>query len=449
VAPDAKPFRVLVAGGGIAALEAMLALRELVGDRAELAMLAPADELTLKPLAVGEAFGLAAPPPLPLDTVARDLGAERHRDTLAAVDPESSTVRTGSGESLRYDALLLAVGAHSGDALAGAITYRGGPDNDRVAAVLDELERGSISRVVFAVPQTVQWALPIYELALLTAARAGKDGGGASVALVTYEHAPLSMFGHRASESVAALLREAGIELVAGARAAQVWGAGLTLADGRVIDGDRVISAPKLTVPPLEGVPQDPDGFIDVDARMRVTGLDRVYAAGDATWFPIKQGGIAAQQADAAAGAIAGLIDPGIEPPPFRPTLRGVLFTGGAPRYLRAEVDRRAASSAAGTAPLWWPPSKIAGRHQASYIAATHDLPQPLQDLEPIAGEGGEDDGDQDNALQLALTAADADAREGDHRGALRWLEVAESINIALPDEYAQKRREWSEQQGD
>ena len=37
-------------------------------------------------------------------------------------------------------------------------------------------------------------------------------------------------------------------------------------------------------------------------------GLDGVYAAGDATWYPIKQGGLAAQQADVVATAIAAAV---------------------------------------------------------------------------------------------------------------------------------------------
>ena len=62
---------------------------------------------------------------------------------------------------------------------------------------------------------------------------------------------------------------------------------------------------PRLVGPPLAGLPQTRHGFVPIDRHCRVTGLPGVYAAGDITTFPVKQGGIAAQQADVAAQAIA------------------------------------------------------------------------------------------------------------------------------------------------
>ena len=119
---------------------------------------------------------------------------------------------------------------------------------------------------------------------------------------------------------------------------------------------------------------------------MRVEGTPRVYAAGDSTWFPIKQGGVAAQQADVAATAIASLVDPDLDVEGSKPTLRGVLFTGGAPRYLRTEIGRRAAASTDSVTPLWWPPVKVAGKYLAPYLAK-HGLEVSLEDLEPLDGE--------------------------------------------------------------
>src|SRR6185295_2868510 len=99
---------------------------------------------------------------------------------------------------------------------------------------------------------------------------------------------------------------------------------------------------------------------------------DGVLAAGDATTFPVKQGGLATQQADAAAATIAHELGALVEPRPFVPVLRGLLLTGGAPLYLRAELDATGVPRAAGTRTrrlagevssraLWWPPGKIAG----------------------------------------------------------------------------------------
>jgi sulfide:quinone oxidoreductase len=85
------------------------------------------------------------------------------------------------------------------------------------------------------------------------------------------------------------------------------------------------------------------------------------------TAFPVKQGGIASQQADAAAEWIAALAGVEIEPRPFRPVLRGLLLTGLSPRFLRSDVLD--GSSEVDMEPLWWPPGKIAGRYLAPFLA--------------------------------------------------------------------------------
>jgi sulfide:quinone oxidoreductase len=441
-------FKVVIAGGGVAAVEAALALYEAAHRRIDLELIAPNDELILPALAVAEPFGKAPPAALALADVCRDVGASHRRDVLRGVDAEARTVRTGSGDDVPFDALLLAIGASTEPALAGALTYRGMRDNAEIRELLEKAEHGEFDRIVFAVPTSIQWPLPIYELALLTASELQKQGTDTELTLATHESSPLSLFGRRASEAVRDLLDKTGVELVTGAHAAGVQAGGLVLHDGRVLPASRVIASPRLTVAPIEGIPQGTDGFIGTDSAMRVEGTPRVYAAGDSTWFPIKQGGVAAQQADTAATAIASLVDADIDVEGFKPILRGVLFTGGPPRYLRTEVGRRAAASTDSVTPLWWPPAKVAGKHLAPYLAK-RGLGMSLQDLEPLHGEDREaDEEDQREALDLALAAADADARAGDYRAAVRWLDVAQELNLALPGEYADKRRAWEASAG-
>jgi CBS domain-containing protein len=138
---------------------------------------------------------------------------------------------------------------------------------------------------------------------------------------------------------------------------------------------------PRLRGPRLDGLPQTLDGFIPVDAHGRVSGLEDVYAAGDITNFPVKQGGIATQQADAAAEAIAQAIGVDLVPEPFRPVLRGLLLTGGQPRYLRRELAESGQAEMASPDPLWWPPAKIVGRSLAPFLAeftGVRGLPKPV-----------------------------------------------------------------------
>lgn len=452
---SAERFRVVIVGGGVAALEGLLALRDLCGRGPEIELVAPESDFVYRPLAVAEPFGLGEPRQLELREIVADAGAAHRRDAVTEVVPDRRAVLTRSGGEIGYDALLLAFGAAAKPALANVLTYKGHADNQAIRDLLERLRSGELTRVAFAVPPSARWSVPLYELALLTAAWLAEHADGQrELSLITHEAAPLEMFGSKGSESVAELLAEAGIELRTRSAPSAFNQGQLSLAGGDAIDADVVVAMPRLEVAPLAGVPQGPHGFIGTDAYMRVEGLSSVWAAGDATWFPVKQGGIAAQQADVAAGSIAALIDPQYEPAPLRPVLRGALLTGSGPRYLRTEVGGRDETSAAGTAPLWWPPSKIAGRYLAPYLTGGEEEDpglRPLADTEPAAGaELAESEADHRESLELALASADADARGGDYRSALRWLELVEELNLTVPPAYAEKRRRWrSEASGD
>ena len=110
------------------------------------------------------------------------------------------------------------------------------------------------------------------------------------------------------------------------------------------------------------GLPHDADGFLVADEFGRVA--PGVYAAGDVTAYEVKQGGIACQQADAAASHIAAAAGAPVTPVPFEPELKGLLLTEHWARYLKPD---RAASVLA-TRGLSWPPTKIAGRELARYL---------------------------------------------------------------------------------
>ena len=277
-------------------------------------------------------------------------------------------MRLASGGELRYGALVVAVGARPARALPRGITFGEPGSRDALQGMLADLEEGYLERVAFVVPPGSSWPLPLYELALMTAAEVrGMGMDRAEFTLVSTERTPLSVFGSQASESVAELLEEAGIEF-AGGDYANLDGDKLLLTPGqRVIDAQRVVSLPMLLGPAVDGLPGDQNGFVPVDAHGRVGGLDDVYAAGDATTYPIKQGGLATQQADAVAEAIAARAGAAVVPQPARPVLRGVLLTGGAKRFLRHELGGED-DGEAGERALWWPPNKIAGRYLSPYL---------------------------------------------------------------------------------
>jgi sulfide:quinone oxidoreductase len=213
----------------------------------------------------------------------------------------------------------------------------------------------------------------------MTARRVAEQGQNVSLALVTPEDAPLAIFGPAASEAVEELLRARKIEVFTGATAREHDGTIAMAPGNRALNPSEVVALPTMEGPRLAGLPADEDGFIPIDQHARVRGLDDVYAAGDGVDFPIKQGGIGTQQADAAAAHIAHRLGAAVEPEPFRPVLRGKLLTGDVSVNLRADVGGGGGEGEASLDVLWWPPHKISGRYLAPllYHGEVHEEPEP------------------------------------------------------------------------
>jgi sulfide:quinone oxidoreductase len=370
--------RVLIAGGGVAALEAALALRELAAERVAIELLAPHGSFTYQPMSVAEPFGLGAVVRLDLDEIAAEIGAQRTEAGLTGIEAWRHVAYTTKNVEVPYDVLLVACGALALPAVPGAATFRGAADVEKIGRLLEDIDGGDVRSVAFVIPWGAVWSLPAYELALLVATHVRDRGLRAlELSLVTPESEPLQVFGPPASAAMNELLETHEIALHVGTYAGGFADGALELVPGPALEVDRVIALPRLEGAPLDGIPQTLAGFISVDAHCRVHGFEEVFAAGDITSFPVKQGGIAAQQADAAAEAIAVAIGIDVDPRPFRPVLRGLLLTGREPRYLRRELSGQPTHDpVASYEPLWWPPAKIAGRHLAPFLAA-------------IAGAGG------------------------------------------------------------
>jgi sulfide:quinone oxidoreductase len=364
----------MIAGGGVAALEGVMALHELAGERLSLELMTPTPEFAYRPLAVAEPFGLGEARRYDVVRIASDHGAAVHMAAMASVDMTRRSVVTWDGRELPFDVLLVAIGARAATSIPGSVTIQGPGYTGRFRSVLRDLDDHRVRRVAFAVPPGASWPLPLYELALMTAAHVAERGlRKVRLSLVTPEREPLELFGAPASQSVRDLLDERGIDFHASCYPARFENGELAVVPGEALAADRVVSLPSLVGPRLPGLPADPGGFIPVDLHGRVRGEDDVYAAGDATNSPIKQGGVASQQADAAAEAIAARVGADVDPQPFKPVLRGLLLTGAAPRYMRAELTGgRGQEWRVSDHALWWPPSKIAGKRLAPYLALRH-----------------------------------------------------------------------------
>jgi sulfide:quinone oxidoreductase len=443
-----SPRRIVICGGGVAAVEALLALRAALKVGVEVHLVAPNRQFVYQPLAVAAPFELAETHLFELAEIASEQNASMHVDSVVCVDAKERSVRLASGAVLPYDALVVAVGARRRDWLEGALHFGGAADVSAFRALLERFESGSEQRMSFVSPPGVSWTLPLYELALLTASHLADRGViGAELTVVTPEVEPLSVFGPAAGRILRNLLADRGIALRAGAHGEKIQDGKLHLRPFATLEVDQVVTLAQLEGPALPGLHCDPAGFIAVDEHSRVAGLKDVYAAGDGTSFPVKQGGIATQQADAAAEAIAAQMGAAVRPSPLRPTLlRGMLLTGIAPTYLRAQVTDAGGNSFETSAnPLWWPPSKIAGRYLAPYLATHNPLgrEETLEDRPASTQNPARLQETHDEARALALTFADHDAADGHFTSALQWLEVIERLDGVLPPGYLEKRVDW------
>ncbi len=445
--PHKRP-RVVIAGAGVAALEGLLALRDLMDGFVGVDLLAPEKDFLYRPLSVAEPFELTEPRRFALQKIAADHGADLHDGMLESVDAERALVHVLGGATLGYDALLVAVGARPQEWLAGAVHFAGPEDVGRLGAVVAELDSGEVGSVVFTAPAGLTWTLPLYELGLLTAAHVSeRSRGDVRLTIVTPETSALELFGPAAARHVRELCANRGIELRTATRALSFHAGRLSLDPDGDIEADRVVALPELEGRPIAGLPHDDAGFIPVDEHGAVRGVPRVYAAGDGITYPIKQGGLATQQADAAAEAIAASLGAAVEPRPFRARLRGQLLTGLGPMYLTAgSTGARSSESSVAVNPLWWPPSKIAGRYLAPYLASRVSIGRldELVERPAVAAKSArEAAADRDELRRLALAFAESDAAGKDYKSALTWLETLEQLDGVLSPALAEKQADW------
>jgi sulfide:quinone oxidoreductase len=378
--------RVLIAGGGVAALEAALALQDHAADRVAVELLAPEPHFWYRPVSVAAPFELGTVTHFELDGLARQIGVSFTLGALTGIDEWRHVAYTSRNTQIPYEMLLVACGALPFPAVAGALTFRGPADIELIEHLLEEIIGGEVGSVAFVIPWGAVWSLPAYELALLTATHLQERGvKGVDLTLVTPEAEPLELFGAPASAATQALLDERGVHFQARAHAGQFADGELELIPTGGVFVDRVVALPRLRGAPLDGLPQTVHGFIPVDSHCRVHGFADVFAAGDITSFTVKQGGIAAQQADVAAAAIASAAGASVTPQRFQPVLRGLLLTGREPRYLRRELRAGPGHPpVASYEPMWWPPAKIVGRHLAPFLASQVDAvgaaPEPADE---------------------------------------------------------------------
>lgn len=368
--PSTK-FRVSIVGGGIAAVEAALALSDLAPEQTDVTVIAPNEELVYRPMTVTEPFAFGGARHYRLAPMVADAGAQLLVDKLDWIEPQKNTLHTQDGESVEYDALILAIGGRPSPRYEHVTTIDDRRLDDMLHGLVQDVEGGYVKSIAFLSPGRMPWPLPLYELALMTAGRAYDMQVELATTLITPEEAPLGVFGQTASNAVAEVLARAKIHTVTSAYAEVPASGEIVINPGdRHLHVDRIVALPEMGGPEVRGIPLGEHGFIRVDQHGHLRDLAApIFAAGDAIDFPIKQGGLGCQQADAAAESVAALAGAPVSPQPFHPVMRAKLLTDGAPLYLSAQITGgHGFSSEVASEPMWSPPSKIAARYLAPYL---------------------------------------------------------------------------------
>ena len=85
-------LRVIIVGGGVAALETVLALADLGRDQTDVTVIAPNTEFVYRPMVVCEPFAQGAARHYPLAPIVHDAGATLLYGELDWIDPVGQQV---------------------------------------------------------------------------------------------------------------------------------------------------------------------------------------------------------------------------------------------------------------------------------------------------------------------------------------------------------------------
>jgi sulfide:quinone oxidoreductase len=212
-------MRVVVAGGGIAALEVLAGLRALAGERVDATLLAPDRSFSYCPLSMAVPITFLDERNRPLEELAAGWGATFVRDGLTQVDEARGRVLTHDGDFLSYDALVIAVGARPDHRDPDMTWSRSADATARLGRILEEIEEGAVRRLAIVVPPRAAWPVDAYEPALVASLAAERAASKTKISVFTAEKAPVEALGAATAEAIAAELARAGIELVAGVAA--------------------------------------------------------------------------------------------------------------------------------------------------------------------------------------------------------------------------------------
>jgi sulfide:quinone oxidoreductase len=357
------PSKILIAGSGPGALEATLALAECGYLDPEISLISPQTTFHYRPNLVMEPFGVSQTASYNVGEIIRHPRVQQWEGTLERVDAAAGKAWSPEGDEFSFDALIVATGTKPKiDLPAPAITLGAPGSLDALKDVAAEIDAGAVRNVLFTIADAPSWQIPLYEFALMSAARAEQQSGQQiAIAVVTPEGLPLESLGVENSATVARLCNELGVVVRTGLTVATYDGETAVLSDGEHVAVDRLFAIPGLSAVVPEGLPLDAAGFIPVDEHQLVVGTDNVYAVGDVTNFRVKQGGLASAEADAAVEAIEASLGTRESAEPFNREIHAILLSHERRVPLKAKIGDLSSESLPAE-PLDGPAQKIHSR---------------------------------------------------------------------------------------
>jgi sulfide:quinone oxidoreductase len=298
--------RIVILGGGTGGTLAANRLRRLYRDGAEIVVVDRDDRHVYRPGLLFVPFGLADPERLVRSRRAQLLdGIELRPAEVEQVDTAGSTVELAGGETLAYDALVIAAGAelqpaeteglsfgdrvHTFYTLDGAVALR---------SALGRLERGCL--VVNLVDLPITCPVAPLEFCFLADSYLRRRSIRDQVELTFATPLDAAFTKPVAAERLSGLLARKGIRVETEFATGRVDGEAGVLSswDERELPFDLLVTIPLHGGPAFVGRSPglgDELGFVDADpATLQAKAAPNVFAIGDAANLPISKAGSAA-----------------------------------------------------------------------------------------------------------------------------------------------------------
>ncbi|WP_348540007.1 selenide, water dikinase SelD [Shimia sp. R11_0] len=277
---------VLVGGGHAHALALrMWAMAPVAG--VQLTLINPGPTAPYSGMLPGHIAGHYTRDALDIDLVklAQFAGARLIMGAAESVDPVAKTITVTGRGKIAYDVASLDVGLHAVTPhLAGLVEHGVGAKPldtyaDRWASFVAQVAAGQAQPDVAVIGGGVAGV----ELAMAMAHRLASVGAKGGVTVIEAE-GQLAPIIPRADPVLRAAMARLGVNVETNAKVAEVTPEAVILSDGRQISAELTVATaggfahPWVAQSPL---PCDADGFVKVDAQLRVLGCEGLFAVGD------------------------------------------------------------------------------------------------------------------------------------------------------------------------